>query len=224
MPQPIHPYSLLTDICQRHGATLVAVSKTRSPEEILAIYGRGQRVFAENRVQELVAKAPLLPDDIEWHLIGHLQTNKVRQVLPHVRLIHSLDRSSLWETLDTEAGRLGRTIDCLLQVKVAQEESKFGWEFLALREFLAAGRHLELPRVRIRGLMGMATLTDDRDQVRSEFRELAGYFRSLQEGSFAGDPGFSILSMGMSSDYDIALEEGSTMIRVGSLLFAPVAG
>lgn len=220
MPQPIHPYFALSAACHRHQATLVAVSKTRSLEEIRAVYQLGQRVFAENRVQELVAKAPSLPSDIEWHLIGHLQTNKVRQVLPYVSLVHSLDRESLWETLDAEAGRLGRSIDCLLQVKVAREESKFGWNYPELRAGLAAGRHKTLPRVRIRGLMGMATLTDDRELIRSEFRELAGYFRTLREDTFRDDPDFSILSMGMSSDYDIALEEGSTMIRVGSLLFA----
>ena len=215
-----HPYDAVQDACRAHNATLVAVCKTRTIEEILVIYGMGQRVFAENRVQELVAKAPMLPRDIEWHLIGHLQTNKVRMILPYVALIHSLDRTSLWETLDKEAVRLGRTVECLLQIKVAREESKFGWAVDELWRHLEAGLHRQFPHVILRGIMGMTTLTDDRQQVREELRELHGYFKRIKASFFAADDRFSILSMGMSGDYAIALEEGSTMIRVGSLLFA----
>jgi pyridoxal phosphate enzyme (YggS family) len=215
-----HPYHELNEACRTHNATLVAVCKTRTIEEILAIYGMGQRIFAENRVQELVAKAPMLPADIEWHLIGHLQTNKVRIVLPYIALIHSLDRTGLWETLDKEAARLGRTVDCLLQIKVAREESKFGWAYDDLCHQLEAGLHRQFPNVILRGIMGMTSLTDDRQQVREELRELRDYFNRIKETFFQADDRFSILSMGMSGDYAIALEEGSTMIRVGSLLFA----
>lgn len=218
-----HPYYTLQDACKAHDATLVAVCKTRTVEEILAIYGMGQRIFAENRVQELVAKAPLLPSDIEWHLIGHLQTNKVRTVLPHVTLIHSLDRTGLWETLDKEAERLGRTVDCLLQIKVAREESKFGWVYDDLFRQLEMGLHHQFPNVILRGIMGMTTLTADRHQVREELRELHDYFKRIKASFFTTDARFTILSMGMSGDYAIALEEGSTMIRVGSMLFAETA-
>ncbi len=218
-----HPYDAVQDACRAYNATLVAVCKTRTVEEILVIYGMGQRIFAENRVQELVAKAPLLPADIEWHLIGHLQTNKVRMILPHVALIHSLDRVGLWETLDKEAERLGREVDCLLQLKVAREESKFGWAYDELCQQLEAGLHHQFPHVVLRGIMGMTTLTDDRQQVREELRELHDYFKQIKASFFPADDRFTILSMGMSGDYAIALEEGSNMIRVGSLLFAKAA-
>lgn len=214
-----HPYEILQETCKARHAVMVAVSKTRSIEEILKIYALGQRIFAENRVQELVAKAPLLPRDIAWHLIGHLQTNKVRQLLPWVRMIHSLDRINLWETLHEEAGRIGKVVECLLQIKVAREESKFGWAFEDLVHFLAGGHHQALSCVRLRGVMGMATLTEDRDQIHAEMRELHGYFTQLKASFFPGNTDFDILSMGMSGDYNIALEEGSTMIRIGSLLF-----
>lgn len=218
-----HPYYALQDACRAHNATLVAVCKTRTLEEILAIHGMGQRIFAENRVQELVAKAPMLPADIEWHLIGHLQTNKVRMVLPYVTLIHSLDRTGLWETLDKEAARLGRSVDCLLQIKVAREESKFGWAVDDLCSQLEAGLHRHFPNVILRGIMGMTSLTADRQQVREELRELHDYFKRIKASFFPADDRFSILSMGMSGDYAIALEEGSNMIRVGSMLFAKTA-
>jgi len=220
VPESTSPYARLQAECALHNATLVAVCKTRTTAEILKLYQQGQRIFAENRVQELVAKAPSLPADIEWHLIGHLQTNKVKTILPYVTLIHSLDRESLWTALDREAEKRREPISCLLQIKVAAEESKFGWHMQDLRDQLAGGILKRHPSVQITGVMGMATFTDDREQVRREMRELHGYFEELRAQYFSGDTGFRILSMGMSGDYDIALTEGSNMIRIGSLLFA----
>lgn len=220
MPIPKEVYAQVTESCQRHEATLVAVSKTRSNAELMELYAMGQRIFAENRVQELMAKAPLLPKDIEWHLIGHLQTNKVRAVLPYVYCIQSLDRESLWVQLDVEANRMQKVIRCLLQIKVAAEETKFGWDYTALCALLDAGKHTQWSHVKIEGVMGMATLTDDKDQVRREMQLLKRHFDTLKQQFFATDPDFRHLSMGMSGDYQIALEEGSTMVRIGSLLFA----
>lgn len=219
MPNTEHPYLNVHAVCKRYGATLVAVSKTRSIPEIEFIYQMGQRIFAENRVQELIAKAPVMPGDIEWHLIGHLQTNKVRSLLPHVKCIQSLDRLSLWETIQEEALRINKSVRCLLQIKVAQEESKFGWDYSELLTFLDSNRNKDYTHVRIEGIMGMASLTDDTVQVRKEMRQLRSYFDQLKAKYFAQQPDFTTMSMGMSGDYLIALEEGSTMVRIGSLLF-----
>lgn len=219
VPNAGHPYAEVLKHCQQHQATLVVVSKTRPIARILELYQWGQRVFAENRVQELLEKAPQLPSDIEWHLIGHLQTNKVRSVLPYVKCIQSLDRMSLWEKINDEAGRLNVTIDCLLEIKIATEATKHGWDMQELEQVLREGMTNKLPHVRLTGVMGMASFTDDMEQVRREMQMLRHHFQNLKETFFADQPSFHIISMGMSGDYLVALEEGSTMVRVGSLVF-----
>ena len=198
------------------GVTLVAVSKFHPSEAIAEAYEAGQRVFGESRVQELVAKQQMLPKDIEWHMIGHLQTNKVRAIAPFVSLIHSVDSARLLECINREAERCGRVIDCLLEVHVAREQTKSGWEITELQEFVASGAIGELKNIRIRGIMGMATFTEDMDVVRSDFERLAAIKREL-EPMF--DSNFDTLSMGMSDDYPIAIQCGSTMVRVGSSIF-----
>ena len=219
MPNPTHPYIGLTAECLPFGATLVAVSKTRTKAETEVLYKLGQRIFAENRAQELLEKAPEMPPDIEWHLIGHLQTNKVRAILPFVSCIQSLDRPGIWEKIQTESSRINKSVRCLLQIKIALEETKFGWSYAELDEFLLAGHHKAFPYAKICGVMGMASLTEDMDQVRNEMRHLKSVFDDLKMKYFSNDVAFSTISMGMSGDYHIALEEGSTMIRIGSLLF-----
>ncbi len=219
MPKAQHPWEFLTQQFQQYNARLVAVSKTRSVEDILVLYNKGQRCFAENRVQELILKAPVLPADIEWHLIGHLQTNKVRQVLPYVHCIQSLDREKLWKTLHEEAQKINQPIRCLLQIKIAREASKYGWDYEALDIVLRSGIHRSMPFVIPEGVMGMATLTEDTDQIRREMRQLKVYFDQLKENYFLREAAFNTISMGMSGDYGIALEEGSNMLRIGTLLF-----
>lgn len=198
------------------GVTLVAVSKFHPAEAIREAYEAGQRIFGESRPQELAAKHALLPDDIEWHLIGHLQTNKVKTVVPFVSLIHSVDSWRLAETVDREAAKAGRTIDVLLQQRVAQEETKFGWDATELERFLQDGSLGALSHLRIRGVMGMASLTDDAEQVRREFAELREAFRRIKANYL---PQIDLLSMGMSGDYPTAIEEGATMVRIGSSIF-----
>ena len=219
VPNPGHPYAEVLKNCQQHQATLVVVSKTRPIERIMELYQWGQRVFAENRVQELLEKAPHLPADIEWHLIGHLQTNKVRSALPYVTCIQSLDRLSLWEKINDEASRLKKTIDCLLEIKIATEETKHGWTMQELEQALREGMREKMQNVNITGVMGMASLTDDMGQVRLEMQTLKSHFQHLKSTYFSDHPDFRIISMGMSGDYLVALEEGSTMVRVGSLVF-----
>ena len=219
MPNPDHPLFQLRDTCSQYGATLVAVSKTRTIPETDVLYQLGQRLFAENRAQELLLKAPVMPSDIEWHLIGHLQTNKVRSVLPYITCIQSLDRISLWEKIQEEAGRIDKRINCLLQIKVAMEDTKYGWGLEELYQILASGQHHQYSNVIIGGVMGMASFTDDTAQVRREMKQIKTSFDLMQREYFAENPAFRTISMGMSGDYLIALEEGSTMIRVGSLLF-----
>ena len=219
MPNPDHPYYLLSATCRQHHATLVAVSKTRSVEEVEEVYQMGQRIFAENRVQELLEKSPALPKDIEWHLIGHLQTNKVRSIIPYVSCIQSMDRINLWDKIQEEAVRSDKKIKCLLQIKIAAEETKYGWNFEELNNILLSDKHRTCPDVIICGVMGMASLTDDLIQVRNEMKSLKASFYHLKDHYFKNDPVFDTISMGMSGDYNIALEEGSTMIRIGSLLF-----
>ena len=201
------------------GTTLVAVSKTHPPERILDLYRQGQRIFGENRAQEMLEKYEALPKDIEWHLIGHLQTNKVKYIAPFVRMIHSTDSLRLLEEVDRQAIRNNRVIDCLLQFHIAQEETKFGFDEAEAREMLSGSTFPLLKNVRICGVMGMATFTADTGQVRSEFRRLATIFQRLQNDFFADAPHFREISMGMSGDWRIAVEEGSTMVRIGSLLF-----
>ncbi len=195
--------------------TLVAVSKTRTVEEIMEAYNTGHRDFGENRVQELTAKYEALPKDIRWHLIGHLQTNKVKYIAPFVHLIHSIDSEKLLAEVDKQAKKNNRVIPVLLQIFIAQEETKFGFSFDEAEALLNAGPSEKYPNVRIEGLMGMATNTPDMDQVRNEFRSLKNFSGKLK----TRNPELRTLSFGMSSDFEIAVEEGSTMIRVGSSIF-----
>jgi len=198
---------------------LVAVSKTKPVPYILEAYNAGQRIFGENRVQELLKKKDLLPSDIEWHLIGHLQTNKVKLVIPFVSMIQSVDSYRLLKTINDEARKINRKINCLLQLHIAKEETKFGFSTREVNEMLDDSSFRTLDSVRICGLMGMATFTDDENTVRSEFHYLAECFRDLKTSRFPDNQYFTEISMGMSGDYIIAISEGSTMIRIGSLIF-----
>jgi pyridoxal phosphate enzyme (YggS family) len=198
------------------GVELVAVSKFHPVEAIEEAYAAGQRLFGESRVQELTAKYEQLPKDIEWQMIGHLQTNKVRAIAPFVSLIQSVDSQRLLECINREAERCDRVIDCLLEVHVTAEDSKSGWDVAELREYLNSGAIAELKNIRIRGVMGMATFTDDEAIVRADFERIAAVKREFEE---CFDSSFNILSMGMSDDYPIAIEYGSTMVRVGSYIF-----
>jgi pyridoxal phosphate enzyme (YggS family) len=212
-------YRDLTALCGRHHARLVVVTKTRTIAEIMELYDAGHRRFGENRVQELLTKAPDLPKDIEWHLIGHLQSNKVKSLLPVVSLIQSLDSETLWRKVHQEASTLDQTISCLLQIKIAMEATKYGWDFGDLISFLDSRKYLAFSHVRIEGVMGMGTLTDREDITHEEMRHLKSHFDFLKKNYFKVDPHFRTISMGMTGDYKIALEEGSNMLRVGSLLF-----
>ena len=198
------------------GVKLLAVSKFHPVEALQEAYDAGQRAFGESRPQELKAKQAVLPDDIEWHMIGHLQTNKVRAIASFVSLIQSVDSQRLLECIDREAARCGRVIDCLLEVHVTAEQSKSGWDVDELRSYLASGAINTLKNVRIRGVMGMATYTDDMTVVRSDFECIAAIKREL-DPQF--DDSFDTISMGMSDDYPLAVECGSTMVRVGSSIF-----
>jgi PLP dependent protein len=198
---------------------IVAVSKTKPVEDILELYHAGFKTFGENRAQELVRKKEQLPEDIQWHMIGHLQRNKVKYIVPFVTLIHSIDSARLLKEVNKEAKKTERVIDCLLQMHIAKEESKFGFSFEELTEFMASEEFASYQNVRIRGLMAMATFTDDTGIVRSEFQYLATCFRTIRDTYFNDSDSFTELSMGMSDDYRIAIEEGSTMVRIGSLIF-----
>jgi pyridoxal phosphate enzyme (YggS family) len=200
---------------------LVAVSKRVPVAAIEELYRAGQRAFGENRVQELVEKHEALPGDIEWHVIGHLQTNKVKLVAPFVSLIHGVESLRLLETIDREGERNGRVIPCLLQFHIAAEESKFGLDLAGARALLESERYAGMRHVRVVGVMGMATFTRNEEQVRGEFSRLRELFEVLKRDYFAGDAGFKELSMGMSGDYPLAVEAGSTLVRVGSALFGP---
>lgn len=201
------------------GVKLIAVSKTHSTERILAAYNAGQRAFGENKVQELVPKYEALPKDIEWHLIGHLQRNKVKLVVPFVSLIHSVDSEKLLSAIDQEAEKAGREVKCLIQVHIAEEETKFGFTPDEAFRFFVDKRPAAYKHVRIAGLMGMATLTDDTTRIRKEFSLLHDLFEKVRAEGDVTKEDFSTLSMGMSSDYPIAVESGSTMVRVGSAIF-----
>lgn len=198
---------------------LIAVSKTKPEAAILEMYEQGQRIFGENRVQELVTKHENLPKDIQWHAIGHLQTNKVKQIAPFISLIHSIDSLRLLVEVDKEARKHDRVVDVLLQFHIADEETKYGFELSEVSELLTTDIYLDMENINIVGVMGMATFTEDEDQVRSEFAYLKDIFDTLQTRFFSEKPDFKEISMGMSGDYRIAVEEGSTMVRIGSLLF-----
>jgi len=198
---------------------LVAVSKTKPVSDIQIAYDSGQRIFGENKVQELLNKYNLLPSDIEWHLIGHLQTNKVKLITPFIRMIHSIDSFKLLLAVNSEANKINRVIDCLLQIHIASEETKFGFSMCDLSEILQSEDVSYLKNIRICGVMGMATFTSNAGQVRKEFSFLKNCFNSLRNNHFISNPDFKEISMGMSGDYQIAIEEGSTMVRIGSLIF-----
>lgn len=199
--------------------TLVAVSKFHPAETVREAYDAGLRVFGESRVQELVAKKEQLPGDIEWHFIGNLQRNKVKQIAPFISLIHSLDNERLMLEIEKQGAANGRIIPCLLQIHIAEEETKAGFSPGECRQFLEEGKWKVCPHVRIAGVMGMATFTDDVDQVRDEFRQLKLLFDEFKTGFFRHDTAFKEISMGMTGDYPVAIEEGSTMIRIGTLIF-----
>lgn len=200
-------------------AILVAVSKTRTPDEIMHLYNQDQRIFGENRVQELVSKYEVLPKDIQWHLIGSLQKNKVKYIAPFIQYIHSVDSLDLTKVIDKEAKKNNRLIKILLQVKIADEDTKQGFDFVKLSESLNTFDWNSLSNIQICGVMGMATLTDDSNKIRMEFKKLKNYFLELKTNIFSSNENFKEISMGMSGDYIIALEEGSTMVRIGSAIF-----
>ncbi len=199
--------------------TLVAISKTHPVDQIMEAYNAGQRVFGENKVQEMVSKQEAMPKDIQWHLVGHLQSNKIKYIAPFVTLIHSVDSLKLLVAINKEAVKANRVIDCLLQVYIAEEETKFGLSVEELTELLESEEYKQLTHVRVCGVMGMATFTDNEDQIRKEFKSLKTIFTNLKNSYFPNTDSFRHISMGMSGDYAIAIEEGSTMIRVGSSIF-----
>lgn len=198
---------------------LVAVSKTRPATDIMIAYKAGQKCFGENRVQELLEKKDLLPADIEWHLIGHLQTNKVKYIVPFVSMIQSVDTFKLLKVINTEAQKIQRVIDCLLQIHIAEEETKFGFSMEELDKMCGSEEFGGLKQVNIRGVMGMATFTSDENLIRREFGYLRKCRNTLKTKYFKNNFTFSEISMGMSGDYLLAIQEESTLIRVGSLIF-----
>lgn len=201
------------------GVRLVAVSKFHPNEAIEEAYRAGQRIFGESKVQEMTAKHDSLPQDIEWHFIGHLQTNKVKYIVPYVALIHGIDSFKLLAEVDKQAAKVDRRVDCLLQLHIAREETKFGFSFDECRQMLAEGQWRQLQHVRLCGLMGMATNTDNTTQIKEEFESLSQFFREVKATWFADDDAFRELSMGMSHDYHEAIAAGSTLVRVGSKIF-----
>lgn len=198
---------------------IVAVSKTKPVSDILIAYNAGQRLFGENRVQELLSKKDHLPDDIEWHLIGHLQSNKVKNIVPFISMIHSVDSAKLLEVINYEAEKAGRKINCLLQFHIAKEETKFGFNMDEITILLGSTGPNRFSNIIICGVMGMATFTDNMEEVRQEFCFLRDCFSTLKEKYFFEYESFSEISMGMSGDYMTAIGEGSTIVRIGSLIF-----
>jgi pyridoxal phosphate enzyme (YggS family) len=217
-------FEKLTSEIAKSGATLVAVSKNQTPQAVKKLYDAGQRVFGENRVQELLEKREALAqmgcDEARWHLIGHLQRNKVKYIADFVELIHSVDSLALLQDIDKAARKSARVVDCLLQFHVAQEETKFGLSYSQAVDLLQSSDFAALQNVRIVGIMGMASQTDDAAQIQREFAQLSQYFAELKAAFFADAPYFTVRSMGMSSDFRLALAQGSNMLRIGSLLFA----
>ena len=201
------------------GVQLVAVSKTKPISDIEEAYTIGQRVFGENKVQEMEDKFRALPKDIEWHLIGHLQSNKVKYIASFVSMIHAIDSEQLLKVIDKEGAKNNRVIDCLIQIHIAQEDTKFGFSEKEALDFFQSNNWMQYNHVRIRGLMGMATFTEDTHQIRLEFKSLKRLFDSIKTTSMSEVDSFNQLSMGMSGDYQIGIEEGSTLVRVGSAIF-----
>lgn len=215
----INNYTKIKQACKTYNSKLVAVSKTRTQAQILELYQQQQIIFGENRVPELVEKAQALPKNIKWHLIGHLQRNKVKQVLPYVSLIHSIDSLRLLNTVQKEAQKLNIKTNVLLQFYIAEESAKYGFDpqkKIELVRWLEENPH---PNIEICGVMGMATFTEDINQICTEFKKLKQVFNELKQSYFSANTSFKEISMGMSGDYEIALAEGSTMVRVGSALF-----
>jgi PLP dependent protein len=200
-------------------ARLVAVSKTKPSEQILELYAKNQRIFGENYVQDLVDKQATLPSDIEWHFIGHLQSNKVKYIAPFVAMIHAVDSLKLLQEIDKQAAKQGRTIRCLLQFHIAAETTKFGFDAETCLDMLHSAAFRSLKNIQICGVMGMATFTDNKAQVRAEFQSLKRAFDEIKADFFQDQSSFCEISMGMSDDYELAIAEGSTLIRIGSLLF-----
>lgn len=203
------------------GVSLVAVSKYHPVKQLQEAYAAGQRIFGESHAQELVAKAPLMPDDVQWHFIGHLQRNKVRQIMPIVSLIHSVDSIRLLSTIDKEAARIGRSVDVLLQLHVAQEEAKSGFAVEELMQLAENGEFQPFKHVHYRGLMAMATFTSDTALIASEFARVASTYATLLEKQIFPGADFNQLSMGMSDDWHIAVEHGATLVRIGTQIFGP---
>ncbi len=202
-----------------NNVTLIAVSKTKPNEDLQVAYEAGQRDFGENKIQEMTQKWGDLPDDIRWHMIGHTQRNKVKYMAPYVHLVHGVDSPRLLKEINKQAKKNDRVIDCLLQIHIAREQSKFGFDEDELVEFLKSNAFKDLQNVRIKGLMGMATFTDNEDQVREEFKGLKNFYETLKKDIIEPPHEFDTLSMGMTGDYKIAIEEGSNMIRIGSAIF-----
>ena len=198
---------------------MVAVSKTKPVSDLQEAYDAGQRAFGENYPQEMRDKHEVLPNDIQWHFIGHLQTNKIKYIIPFVTLIHSIDSANLLEAVNKEAKKHERVVDCLLQFHIAMEETKFGLDMEEARQLLSSEAFKQMQNVRICGVMGMATFTDDEAEVRKEFKHLKEIFETLKKEHFVDQPQFKEISMGMSDDYPIAVEEGATLVRVGSKIF-----
>ncbi|HSC52723.1 MAG TPA: YggS family pyridoxal phosphate-dependent enzyme [Phnomibacter sp.] len=211
-------YSAINHYCQQRAVQLVAVSKTKPVEDILALYELGQRDFGENYVQELVEKQAQLPSDIRWHFIGHLQSNKVKYIAPFVHLIHGVDSFKLLKEINKQAAKNNRVVGCLLQMHIAKEETKFGLDEAELQEILGSTEFTSLTNVYVQGLMGMASFSDDKTLVQTEFNQLQKIFQQ-HSATQTANCHFQTLSMGMSGDYEMAVDAGSNMVRIGSLLF-----
>lgn len=201
------------------GVTLVAVSKTKPIEDIMQAYDEGQRVFGENKAQEMKEKQALLPKDIQWHMLGHLQENKVKYIVPFVSLIHSVDSLKILHAINKRAIICERVVDCLLEIDISHEETKFGLSKDELYKLLSSPEYEQMKNIRICGLMGIGSITDDNSKTREEFRGLRALYSEIKDKFFAGKDYFRHVSMGMSGDYDIAIEEGSTIVRIGSKIF-----
>ncbi len=212
-------YSNLIKEIENKPVQLVAVSKTRTNEAIMSLYHQGQRIFGENRVKDMEQKYEDLPKDIKWHFIGHLQSKKVKYIASFVEMIHSVDSIKLLEEINKQAQKHDRTIKVLLQFKIAREESKYGLQINDIIHYLNTNEYEQLSHIEIVGVMGMATFTHDKNQIRNEFKQLKNIFENLKSNSFQSKDSFKEISMGMSGDYHIAIEEGSTILRIGSLLF-----
>jgi len=212
-------YFVIQKELQEKKVTLIAVSKTKPIHVLQEAYDIGIKIFGENRALELKEKYEALPKDIEWHMIGHLQSNKVKYIAPFVHLIHSIDKPGLLKEINKRAKQNDRTISVLLQLHIAKEESKYGFDEDELRDFLDSKKLSEYKNVKVVGLMGMATFTDNSGQVKAEFQSLKTIFDKIKTDFFLDDPDFSVLSMGMSGDYKLAIQAGSNMVRLGSIIF-----